>query len=151
MIKCAAPFLTLFFLYLCPLFAADLQCTSRIAEQFFPLNITTKALSLYDIPQSQWTPINNELKKISGKMRTLLESKASLLSPNPFHSENMQLEAFVIMREVLFEQFALAVRQMFYADDDTLRQMFVYISMQHLAELKLCFGKEIFENPQRNP
>lgn len=118
-------------------------CVLRLETGFFIESIVNQGLSLYDVRQELWAPINEFLRIKSGEVPQRMKERTAFMVPNPIEYPMQKKETAEILKEVLFEILNEAVLN--YPTDriPNTRLIFNYIFSQRFPEFLQCFGPEV--------
>lgn len=79
-------------------------CYAFLMRNFYNPTYVLQGLSLhYDIPQSSWSLINNDLQKRVPDIAKIVQTRAKILRPNPFQHPIDKKKAEEILDEALFQ------------------------------------------------
>lgn len=115
-------------------------CVSILETHFFVEPIVNQALSLYNIRQELWLPINEILQAKSAQVPERMKRKTAHMVPNPIEYPMQRAMTAKILKDVLFEVFREALRV--YHVDDKAEHAFNYIFREQLPQFVRCFGPE---------
>ncbi len=115
-------------------------CFTSIANNFFSYPVISQAFSLNRIPQSRWLPIYQALQTNSRQIPHLFDEAAKQYQPNPLNPYQPYLVGEV-MKQVLYNVFAMSLWQYGITNQSDIRQMFKYISVTQSGQFTACFGQ----------
>ena len=117
-----------------------IPCVLALEKNFFVEPIVNQALNLYNIRQELWLPINQLLQVKSAEVPERMKRRTAYMVPNPIEYPMQKAATAKILKEVLFEVFAEALRV--YHVDDKAGPAFDYIFTEQLPSFVRCFGPE---------
>jgi hypothetical protein len=104
------------------------ECYKDLSHNFFNLQITQRALSLYLVPQPQWDRIFREVtRRANDEAPAILQQKARARHPSPFEAPFQRDEAEKILRETMHDIFYRVVVEYGFYDPTSINDMFDYI------------------------
>lgn len=121
------------------------SCYREMEINFFKPNLVNEALSLHSVPQSNWTPINQELQKNVRFVPQLVKERADRMIPNPFVPFQPQA-ASALLRSVLFEVFSRTLAVFHITNQNKVDEMFQYLRERQSQLFLSCFGEEVVVN-----
>lgn len=134
-----------------PVFAdtGTAECAKELLLAYFPEAFVSQTLKKYNVPESEWAGINQELaakdKDIIGKV----EEKAAKLDPNPLKDPQQRQAAVKIFRETLLEVFSGVMKDHKITDEKQIQAMLDDIQLQKAARFKMCMEKQREKQPQQ--
>lgn len=120
-----------------------IACVMDLETHFFVESIVNQGLSLYDIREELWIPINISLQ---GKSRTVpdrMKRETAFMVPNPIEYPMQRLETAKILKKVLFEVFSESLEDYWLDELPRSTAIFAYIFSQQLPRFISCFGEEV--------
>jgi hypothetical protein len=122
-----------------------IPCFLYLETHFFTESIVSQALSLYNIRQELWVPINAYLQTKSFEVPARMKQRTAYMVPNPIEYPMQRSIAAKILKEVLFEVFLEAMREYHANEMPNAAFVFDYIFTQQLPNFIKCFGPEVQE------
>lgn len=120
-----------------------IPCFLALETGFFVESIVNQGLSLYDIRQELWVPINALLKIKSGEVPERMKVRTAFMVPNPIEYPMKKGVTAKILKEVLLQVFKEVILQ--YSSNEASRSdlIFEYIFSRQFPEFVKCFGPEV--------
>lgn len=143
--KQAGFFFYIFALLWIPLYSYDdtPNCFKELETNFFQPDVVIQALSInqgYVDYQNRWVPINNELKRRSQDVPSMVKRKADQMTPSPLEYPFQPEAASQLLWEALYEVFNSVMHDYAIYDQALIRNMFNYIRAQQEQKLTSCFN-----------
>lgn len=135
-------------------FLAEPRCYEELQTHFFPDNVVSQALSLYNVSQGGWFEIIQQLHEKSTEIPTILHERAARMHPNPISYPFKPKEAGELLLEILSEVFDYVITNSPVFDrinPSDIPAMFAYIREQQSAKLKACLGMDFPGPPSESP
>lgn len=126
-----------------------IACVKDLETHFFDEFIVNRGLSLYDIRQELWVPINASLQRKSLEVPERMKKRTARMVPNPIEYPLQRVKTAKILKDLLFEVFLEAMRENWSNERPTADFVFDYIYTQQLPNFVRCFGEEILQ--EKNP
>jgi hypothetical protein len=121
------------------------KCLRHLEESFSDPQVVTKALSLYDVPETQWIPITGDLAKSGKNLHEKLWQKGRKKGLNPLDTKYQPEVAALFLKEVFQEEFRQILKKHFVNNSNNIEAMFSYVEKQQAAKIRACFGRNTFE------
>lgn len=115
-------------------------CLLILETHFFQEGIVNQALSLYNVRQELWLPINQRLKQKNFEIPERMKVKTAYMVPNPIEYPMNKAVTAKILKEVLYEIFMEVVREYRVGASASPEYIFDYIFSQNLPKFIDCFG-----------
>lgn len=131
-----------------------IPCFAELETSFFLEPIVNQALSLYNVRQELWIPINELLQRKSLEVPERMKVRTAYMVPNPIEYPIRRAATAKILKQVLFEILDEAIRQ--YPNTETGGEppnpqlIFEYIFSRQFPAFLKCFGPEIMELKPKN-
>ncbi len=126
------------------------DCFNQLERNFFITPYTQQSFSKYNVPQSSWTLIYNQLVRASASVPARVKAKANRLAVNPLENPFDPAKAWEILEQVLFDDFlqVLQANNTFHQfNDNSIKGMFDFIKDHRAKEIDACFqnknGKKV--------
>jgi hypothetical protein len=117
-------------------------CFKQLQTRFFEEPIVNQALSLYNIRQELWSPINQRLRFVSLGVPKRMKSKTAYMVPNPLEFPMQREMTAKILKDVLFEVFLETLRFYQVNERPSADFAFDYIFAKQMPRFVACFGPE---------
>lgn len=131
-----------------------IPCFDALEIGFFSEPIVNQALSLYNVRQELWVPINELLKQKSLKVPERMKMQTAYMVPNPIEYPMQRAVTAKILKQVLFEILEEVIHQYptteIPGEPANARLIFDYIFSQQFPEFLKCFGPEVMELKPKN-
>lgn len=118
--------------------AAPEECSKELLLAFFPETFLNETLKKFNVPESEWPAINQELAAKDREVATLVEQKAAAMNPNPFKDPRERMRAIQILKDTLFEVFSSVLNQHGVTDSDQIQQMLDEIQQLRAKRFAEC-------------
>lgn len=118
-------------------------CFKQLQTGFFEEPIVNQALSLYNIRQELWSPINQRLRFASLEVPKRMKSKTAYMVPNPLEFPMQKERTAKILKDVLFEVFLETLRFYQVNERPAADFAFDYIFAKQMPRFIACFGSEV--------
>lgn len=122
-----------------------IACLMDLETHFFVEPIVNQGLSLYDIRQELWIPINISLQQKSRTVPDRMKKETAFMVPNPIEYPMQRLPTATILKKVLFEVFLEAMDDYWVNERPRSDNIFAYIFSQQFPRFTACFGEEVRE------
>jgi|GEM_PF-6423223 len=119
-----------------------IPCVLELETHFFVEPIVNQGLSLYNIRQELWLPINAFLQLKSTEIPERMKRRTAYLVPNPIEYPMQRAATAKVLKEVLFEVFMEAMREYRANERPAAELAFDYIFNEQLPLFVKCFGIE---------
>lgn len=119
-----------------------IPCFLELETHFFVESIVNQGLSLYNIRQELWLPINQLLQAKSAEVPERMKRRTAYMVPNPIEYPMKRAVTAKILKEVLFEVFMEAMHEHYTAEEPETDSIFDYIFTKQLPLFIKCFGPE---------
>lgn len=119
-----------------------IACVQDLETRFFQEYIVNQGLSLYNIREELWLPINISLQRKSASVPERMKRATAYMVPNPIEYPMQRGPAAKILKDVLFEVFLESMREYWANERPTADFIFAYIFTQQLPNFVRCFGDE---------
>lgn len=126
--------------------ATESQCYKDTESNYFNEDLVNQALASHNIPQSNWSLINQKLKANNKKIPNIVRQRGKEMKPNPFDIPFRPLLAAKLLNQVQFEIFSSTLSEFGINRSNDVKEMFVYIRQNQSVKLMACFGKEVMED-----
>lgn len=142
------PAVIAFFFYSLPVIALPtvvpdrIPCVLELETQFFLEPIVNRSLSLYNVRQELWLPINTRLRQKNLEVSERMKVRTAYMVPNPIEYPMQKAVTAKILKEVLFEVFMEVMREYQIAARPEAKLIFGYIFDEQLPSFIRCFGPE---------
>lgn len=142
-----------FWLYFCLLvFPALLMgeasmCYRDIEKDFFQEVFVNQALSIHNVSQSTWKPINIKLRENTRRVPELVKQRVATLRRDPFKSPFQPDVAGDVLRYALFEVFSSTLAEFNVTNGSDVSEMFRYLRERQQARFVACFGPGEIDAP----
>lgn len=137
------------------LLAAENQdlCTEERLLSYFPKDFVMMTLNKYQIPKDRWDGINRDLAEKDFEIISIVEEKASRLTPNPLRDPKERHVAVKIFRETLQESFSSVMNMHGVSDQNQIHAMLDDIQRQKAELFAQCMDKHPprLNDQQSNP
>lgn len=124
-------------------------CTEEILLSYYPEKFVAITLERFEIPQSQWSSIQNELKDKDKEVVPRVEEKAGKMTPNPLRDPQKRQQAIKIFRETLYELFADVMQAHGINKQEQIQAMLNDIQQQKARQFAQCV--EQYHRPGKSP
>lgn len=114
-------------------------CFAQIESHFFSPNLVNQGLSLYEVRQELWLPINQSLQKRKLNISRMMKSRTAWTVPNPFELSKQREATAKLLKTVLYEVFEEAMREN-YVTGGVVEKVFNYIFSEQFPYFIQCFG-----------
>lgn len=121
------------------------RCLNNLETTFFERKIVTRALSLYEIPQSLWEKIKYQLELESRSVPERMRRVTAGMVPNPIEYPIQPGLAARILKDVLFDVLFDTLKKYQVDERPTADYIFDYIFSQQINRFIDCFGEEVLE------
>ncbi|MBA3957488.1 MAG: hypothetical protein H0X51_03715 [Parachlamydiaceae bacterium] len=119
----------------------DRGCFRDLQVHFFEPLWVTQALSLHQIFQSQWDPINSKLQDRVRDVPTILKQRANRRGySSPLENPFQPIAAGELLRQILLEMFTQVLNESNITNQSDIEEMFAYIEQQQRERIKACLG-----------
>lgn len=118
------------------------RCVKEIETHFFQDYIVNQGLSLYNIREELWVPINMALQRNSTSVEARMIRKTAFMVPNPLEYPMQRGATAKLLKDALYEVFVESVKEYWNVDSGTAKNMFEYIFAQQFQQFIDCFGEE---------
>lgn len=127
-----------------PVFAdnALAECSKELLLAYFPEAFVNEALKKFNVPESEWAGINEELAAKDKDVISIVEDKASKIDPNPLKDPQQRQAAVKIFRETLFEVFSGVMKKHGVTDDKQIQAMLDEVQLHKANRFKECMEKQ---------
>ena len=119
-----------------------LPCLMELETHFFDSKLVYQALSLYQIPQGLWSPIDQSLQTRSRDIPHLMKQKTAFMVPNPIEYPLQKEATAKILKQILFDVFLQALRDNQIMERPTVDFIFDYIFLQQMPLFEKCLGPQ---------
>lgn len=117
-------------------------CMRELEIDFFKIELLSQALSLYDVPQGQWTPIYQDLISRSQTVPYRVREKAKAYEKNPLDFPFNGEEAKKLLRQSLEEVFIEVLEDNDVSDRGAIVEMFNFLYQHHLPTINDCMKEQ---------
>lgn len=117
------------------------SCYKLLETNFFEPKLVSQALSLqagYQQYQSTWPLINDELRRRSLNVSSIIKNKANRMNPSPLEYPFQYEAAANLLWTTLYEIFSSVVQKYGINDQGDISTMFNYLRTQQEVRLKNC-------------
>lgn len=119
-----------------------IPCVLDLETRFFDERIVNQGLSLYNVRQELWAPINQLLQRKSLEVPERMKRRTAFMVPNPIEYPIQRGATAKILKQVLFEVFLETMREYRANERPTADFIFDYIFSEQLPRFIRCFGEE---------
>ncbi|MBA3722173.1 MAG: hypothetical protein H0W88_07220 [Parachlamydiaceae bacterium] len=123
----------------------QVPCVQELELNFFIEPIVNQGLSLYDIPQGLWSPINLDLHSRNQTVPDRMKQRTAYMYPNPIEYPLQRIPTAKILLAVFHEIFLETMRNYQVNEQPSADLIFDYIVGQQEGRLINCFGPEVKE------
>jgi hypothetical protein len=131
-----------------------IPCFVELETGFFSEPIVNQALSLYNVRQELWVPINQLLQQKSLGVPKRMQDRTAYMVPNPIEYPMQRGATAKILKQVLFEVLDEVIRQYHTAEIPSeipnTKLIFEYIFSRQFPAFLKCFGPEVMELKPKN-
>lgn len=120
-----------------------IPCFIALQTGFFVEPIVNQGLSLYNVRQELWLPINEHLHMISLEVPERMKKRTAYMVPNPIEYPMQKALTAKILKEVLAEVFDEVLRRYPTHEVPYSEMIFEYIFSRQFPEFIKCFGPEV--------
>ena len=120
-------------------------CFIALETRFFKEEIVNQALSLYDIRQELWLPMNALLQRKSGEVPERMKKETAFMVPNPIEYPMNRVVTAKILKGVLFNVFNEVILEYQPQKSAQSKIIFEYIFSRQISDFIKCFGPETIE------
>lgn len=120
-----------------------IPCLVILETGFFVESIVNQGLSLYNVRQELWLPINEHLRNISLEVPERMKKRTAYMIPNPIEYPMQKAATAKILKDVLGEVFNEVLRQYPTHEIPNSNMIFEYIFSRRFPEFIKCFGPEV--------
>ena len=124
-----------------PSFPQDDACTKEILLSYFPQQFVQEVLKDSNIPQDQWAGITTDLAAKDQTVITVIEQKASSMTPNPLKDPQQRAAVAKLFRETLTEMFSEVMKKHGVTDDKQIQSMLDDIQKRKAKRFAECMEK----------
>lgn len=117
-----------------------IPCVRDLETRFFDERIVNQGLSLYNIRQELWVPINVLLRQKSMSIPDRMKKRTAFMVPNPLEFPMQRAETAKILKDVLFEVLLETMREYQANERPTVDFIFDYIYSEQFPLILKCFG-----------
>lgn len=117
------------------------ECSKELLLAYFPETFLNETLKKFNVPDTEWTQINQELALKDKDVIGIVEEKASKITPNPLKDPQQRQTAVKIFRETLFEVFSSVLKNHGVKDDSQIQAMLDDIQQQKAKRFAQCMEK----------
>lgn len=118
-------------------------CVLDIETHFFVETIVNQGLSLYNVRQELWLPINQRLQVKNLEVPERMKRRTAFMVPNPIEYPMQMAATAKLLKEVLFEVLFETLREYHVAERPTAALIFNYIFNEQFPNFVRCFGPEV--------
>ena len=118
------------------------ECSKELLLAFFPESFVNETLKKFDVPEKDWSGINQDLKNKDGDVIKIVEDKAGKMDPNPLKDPQQRQGAVKIFRETLFEIFSGVMKSHGISDEKKIQSMLDDIQQQKAKRFMMCMEKQ---------
>lgn len=119
----------------------EIECSQDILISYFPEPFVKETLNRFNIPQSKWEAITQELSGKDEEVVKTVEEKAEKMDPNPLRDLKLRQEAVRIFRETLLQVFTSVMRLHGVTDPQQIQVMLDDIQQQKAKFFAQCMEK----------
>ncbi|MFI0435192.1 MAG: hypothetical protein ACH350_05630 [Parachlamydiaceae bacterium] len=127
-----------------------IPCFLALERDFFFEPIVSQGLSLYNVRQELWIPINQLLRKKSVEIPQRMKERTSFMVPNPIEYPMQKGKTARILKEVLLEVFKEVMSEYRSYEVPNPDLIFDYIFLQRFPDFVRCFGSEVMSLKPKN-
>lgn len=126
------------------------RCLQDLEVNFFNPQIVSEALSLYSVDMNIWPLVNQELKRRSLGVPSIMKQRSDRMSPSPLEYPFQPLIVGEMLRQILLDIFTSVISDFrlssgIVTSDDSIREMFGYIRRQQKGRIEACLGENAME------
>lgn len=118
------------------------ECSKELLLAFFPESFVNETLKKFDVPEKEWSGINQDLKGKDSDVIKMVETKASKMDPNPLKDPQQRQGAVKIFRETLLEIFSGVMKAHGITDDKQIQSMLDDIQQQKAKRFMMCMDRQ---------
>lgn len=116
-----------------------IACVSELELHFFKQPFVNQALSLYNVRQELWLPIDIRLQQKSLEVPTRLKRRTAYMVPNPLEYPMQRAKVGEVLKEILFEVLKEVMKEYYLDKEYSTPLIFNYIFDKQLASFNACF------------
>lgn len=117
------------------------ECSKELLIAYFPEVFVKETLKKFNVPQSSWAPITQELHGKEADIIKMVEEKAEKMKENPLKDPKQRQEAVKIFRETLLQVFSGVMKKNGVTDDKQIQSMLDDIQQQKAKRFAQCMEK----------
>ena len=119
-----------------------IACVQDLETKFFVESIVNRGLSMYNVREELWLPINISLRIRSASVPERMKTVTAFMVPNPLEYPMQKGVTAKILKDVLYDVFREAMREYGVDVPPFTDRIFDYIFTQQLPLFVRCFGEE---------
>lgn len=123
------------------------DCSKEFLIAYFPPVLVENSLEKFHVPKDKWEPIVKQLTASEKSIITLVEEKASKITPNPLKDPQQRQAAVKIFRETLMEIFSGVLHQNGITDEQQIKSILDDIQQQKAKKFAECLEKHRQKSP----
>lgn len=117
------------------------ECSKELLIAYFPEVFVKETLKKFNVPQSSWAAITQELNGKESEIIKMVEEKAEKMKENPLKDPKQRQEAVKIFRETLLQVFSGVMKKNGVTDDKQIQSMLDDIQQQKAKRFAQCMEK----------
>jgi len=118
------------------------KCFQHLQRIFFQQSTVAEALSLHNVPQSQWFVIGSELESRNRYIPRRMKQQAKRMRRSPLENPFQPEDALELFRQVLWEEFVEVMKKYDGANQRNWRDIFSLIYQSESERINFCIGIE---------
>jgi hypothetical protein len=122
------------------------ECSRELLLAYFPQPFIKETLKKFNVPETEWEPIQQELANKDREVIKIVEQKASQMDPNPLKDPQERQAAVKLFRETLFQVFNDVMQEHGVKDNKLVQSMLDDIQQQKAQRFVKCMQKRESEN-----
>lgn len=127
------------------------ECSKELLIAYFPEVFVKETLKKFNVPQSSWAAITQELNGKEADIIKMVEEKAEKMKENPLKDPKQRQEAVKIFRETLLQVFSGVMKKNGVTDDKQIQSMLDDIQQQKAKRFAQCMEKHKSQAKQHAP
>ena len=123
--------------------AVSVPCLEALELHFFVESTVNRGLSLYNVREELWLPINMDLQAISKGVPNLMKERTAYRVPNPLEYPMQKFATAEVLKDVLHRVFMRVMNKYHIDVRWKVDAIFNYIFEQQEDKFSECFGSEV--------
>lgn len=126
----------------------ELNCSQSYLSLYFPESFVKETFAKFNVPKDKWDALIKALneKDQQKQVFTLVNERASKMTPNPLKDPSQRQEAVKLFKSTLLEVFSDALKANGITDDAQILSMLEDIQQQKAKHFALCIKKDAEAN-----